>query len=31
MNLDMSALSGRFTVRRLTDADVPAMHKTNEI
>ena len=31
MNLDISALSERFIVRRLTDADVPAMHETNEI
>ena len=30
MNLDISALSERFIVRRLTDADVPAMHETNE-
>lgn len=29
--MDISALSDRFTVRRLTDADVPAMHETNEI
>ena len=31
INLDISALSDRFTVRRLMDADVPAMHETNEI
>ena len=34
MIFDISALSGRFTVRRLTDADVLAMlalAKTNEI
>lgn len=31
MIFDISALSGRFTVRRLKDADVPAMHETNEI
>lgn len=31
MIFDISALSGRFIVRRLTDADVPAMHETNEI
>lgn len=32
--MDISALSDRFTVRRLTDADVPAMlalAKTNEV
>ena len=29
--MDISALSDRFTPRRLTDADFPAMHKTNEI
>ena len=29
--MDISALSDRFTVRRLTDADVPTMHETNEI
>ena len=34
MIFDISALSGRFTVRRLKDADVPAMlalAKTNEV
>lgn len=30
MNLDISALSEQFIVRRLTDANVPAMHETNE-
>lgn len=29
MIFDISALSGRFTVRRLKDADVPAMHETD--
>ena len=31
MSFDVSALSDRFSVRRLTDADIPAMHETNEM